>query len=105
MTTFKEIKEKYPKAFEEFWESRKNGINIFIDIRIFYSDIVDFFDKRGIRLSIQVIPAYTEGYYFESEIFIEDERSIELPNRSDRSESESAGLEKLFEILEERLNG
>lgn len=100
---FKQISEKYPKGFGEFVEIQFWGVtdsNFELkNIRQYYSDIVDFFDGKGIMFSSMEF-TYSPKFH----IVVEDETTVFGNIQSDsRSESETAGLEQLFKIYEERI--
>ena len=89
-----EIKEKYPKAFENLFES---GMYHFDGHP---RDLYDFFDSQGIYIDVTCNKAYfgcdilnANGEYL----------SVQRQNSTTRTEAEEKSFEKAFEILENKL--
>ena len=92
-----EIKEKYPKAFENLFES---GMYHFDGHP---RDLYDFFDERGIYVDVR--PFYYDQLFFITGIltFVTDV-AIDWTEKADtRTEAEEKAFEKAFEILENKL--
>ena len=113
------IKKKYPKAWAEF-EKKHSGISAYegylhnVDIRDWYSSIVDHFDKLGLVLDSGM--SITDESYlifihtFENNCHImklsqiyEQVYGKEWEHFESRNKAETAGLSKLFEIRETQL--
>lgn len=128
---WKEIKEKYPKAFQRLHEWYCEGLLEFHkienrfghyftdgvhDILMFNDfevrDLYDFFDSQGVKCFLNYdgtinISFDNNLYYLDDSnnwiLYYIDRGTIEK-EISDRSEAELSLFEKAFEILENKLN-
>lgn len=99
--TLKQISKKYPKAVSMFFKKYGGVYTEYYDIRALWKEITDFMDKKKLILEVQYADYHKAFYYFINDVNNNSEGWIS-PNIKSRHQAETKGLEKCFQILEER---
>lgn len=105
-----QIKKKFPRAFAEFEKVyclKHHFIGVFdlkYDLRAFWADLVDFFDKRGMLINSNAAMLDDNGKKVKIYSFTVNHKDlIHRTNIISREQSETQALVKAFEILETKL--
>jgi len=93
-----QLKKKYPKAFAKFEKGYDYSGTFDYNVREWWSDIVDFMDRQGIKGEVsynRMDVEFLATIYYGCDMFTFD-------FYKSRRASETQLIDKLFQILEER---